>query len=285
LSDSKPASLIGKALNQSLASAIRRLLTPLVRILLRHGVPFRTFADLGKRVYVDVAATEFAIDGRKQSDSRVSVITGLSRKEVRRVKQIEQPDDMGTIERFNRAARVIGGWVKDPAYHNAAGEPAILQLEGEGTTFNNLVENYSGDVPARAILDELLRVGAITREDNEVSLLARAYVPRAGQEEKLGILGTDVAYLVSTIDHNLESEPEDAYYQRKVVYNNLPTESIPEFRKLAAEHSQELLELLDRWLAQRDRDMNPKSTGTGRKCAGVGVYFFQDDVDETPKHD
>ena len=223
----------------------------------------------------------FAIPGRKQSDSRISVITGLSRKEVRRVKALEQPDDMGTVERFNRAARVISGWIRDPAYRQADGGPTPLSLEGDTPSFVRLVERYSGDVPVRAILDELMRVGAVERDERKrIRLVARAYVPQAGQDEKMGILGTDVGYLMNTIDHNLECTPADAYFQRKVFYNNLPTETIPEFKDLAARHSQELLELLDRWLAERDRDANPAARGTGRKAAGVGIYFFEEDLDQ-----
>ena len=251
-----------------------------MRILLRHGVPFRTFADLAKRVYVDVATAEFGIPGRKQSDSRVSVITGLSRKEVRRVRALEEPDDMGTAARFNRAARVIGGWVRDASFHDTRGEPASLSFEGDGPTFSRLVEQYSGDVPVRAILDELVRVGAVERtEDGSIRLLTRGYVPKAGEDEKLGILGTDVGYLMRTIDRNLECSPEDAYFQRKVFYNNLPNEAVPEFKELAARHSQELLETFDRWLAERDRDANPDAEGTGRRAAGVGIYFFEEDLD------
>jgi len=268
-------------LNPTLTSALERVLTPLVRILLRRGVPFRAFADVAKGVYVKVATTELGIPGRKPSDSRIAVITGLSRKEVKRVKDQQGEAEIDTIERFNRAARVIGGWVRDPTYQDSAGEPAVLPLDGDAPSFGALVERYSGDVPARAVLDELLRVGAAERDETDlIRLRTRAYVPRADQDEKLGILGTDVGYLIDTIDHNLECDPGHAYFQRKVIYNNLPAETIPEFRLLAARHSQGLLELFDRWLAERDRDANPAAEGTGRKCAGVGIYFFKEDLDE-----
>lgn len=267
-------------LNTVLAFAVRRLMRPLVRLLLRHGVPFRTFADLIKAVYVDTAA-QFAIEGRKQSDARISIITGLSRKEVRRVRQLELPHDMGTIARYNRAARVISGWVRDPAFHDDNGEPTALSLDGAGKSFSQLVERYSGDVPARAILDELHRVGAVERsEDQAIRLRVRAYVPTAAHEDKLAILGRDVAYLIDTIDHNLNCPLGDAYFQRKVFYNNLPAEAIPEFKELAARHAQQLLELLDRWLAERDRDSNPQSPGTGRRGAGVGIYYFEESPDD-----
>ncbi len=265
-------------MKQVLASSVRKLLRPLVRILLRNGVPFGTFADLAKWVYVDVAAKDFGIAGRKQTDSRVSVITGLSRKEVRRVKGLPTPNEMGTTERYNRAARVIGGWVRDPSFQDAQSSPAALPIDGSGATFSQLVSKYSGDVPTRAVLDELLRVHAVERgEDDRIRLLDRAYVPRTGEDDKLGILGTDVAHLIATIDHNLVCDPVDAYFQRKVAYDNLPAEAIPEFRELVEKHAQALLEFFDRWLVERDRDSNPQITGTGRKGAGVGIYFFAED--------
>ncbi len=93
-----------------LSAAVLRLLWPLVRILLRNGVSYRTFSDLIKWVYVDVAGKEFGIKGRKQSASRVSVITGLSRKEVTRMRQLPRPDDHVSAEKYNRAARVIAAW-------------------------------------------------------------------------------------------------------------------------------------------------------------------------------
>ncbi|HEY6072929.1 MAG TPA: DUF6502 family protein, partial [Anaerolineales bacterium] len=76
---------------QALSAAITSLLRPLVRILLRNGIPYGAFADLSKRVYVEIATQEFAIAGRKQSKSRVSILTGLSRKEVLRVKRLPPP--------------------------------------------------------------------------------------------------------------------------------------------------------------------------------------------------
>ncbi|HEY6096480.1 MAG TPA: DUF6502 family protein, partial [Candidatus Deferrimicrobium sp.] len=186
-------------------AATLRVLQPLIRLLLRHGIPFGTFSDLAKRVYVEVAWEEFGIPGRKRTHSRVSVLTGLSRKEVLRVTRLSRPDDAEAGERYNRAARVISGWVRDERFHVGSGNPSPLPVEGEGATFSELAKEYSGDVPHRAILDELLRVGAVERTaDDKVRLLARAYIPVTGDEAKLEILGTDTACLIETIDHNLQ---------------------------------------------------------------------------------
>jgi hypothetical protein len=266
-------------ITQVLSAAIVTLLRPLVRILLRNGVPFGAFSDLAKRVYVDVATEEFDIPGRKQSKSRVAILTGLSRKEVLRVKRLPPPDDQGAAERYNRAARVLGGWIRDRRYADRYGDPAVLPLEGEGATFAELVKRYSGDAPARAILDELTRVGAVERlETGQVRPVERAYVPKGGEADKIAIMGTDVSDLVATIDHNIRL-PDQTFFQRKVSYDNLPAEALPDLRMQSAGRAQMLLEALDRLMSQQDRDVNPEAVGTGRKRAGVGIYYFEGDME------
>ncbi len=265
----------------ALAGAVLVLLRPLVRLLLRYGIPYGAFADLAKRVYVEVAGEEFTIPGRKQTVSRISVITGLTRKEVRRVLAMDAPDNAEELQRYNRAARVISGWVRDARFLDGAGRPAPLPLETPRPSFSDLVREHSGDVPARAILDELERVGAIEQlRDGRIRLRSRAYVPQTGEADKLAILGTDVADLISCIDHNLTCAPEEAFFQRKVAYDNLPREAMGELRKVAAERAQQLLEDLDRWMSARDRDTSPGAGGTGRKRASVGVYYYEEDVPE-----
>jgi hypothetical protein len=146
------------------------------------------------------------------------------------------------------------------------------------------VKRFSGDVPARAILDELIRVGAAKRlKDGRVRLLTRAYIPETSEADKLNILGTDVRHLISTIDHNLKPGLRSPLFQRKVAYDNLPDDALPEFRMLSAKRAQTLLENLDQWLAQRDRDVTPTVKGAGRNLAGLGIYYFEEPLLEEGK--
>jgi hypothetical protein len=263
--------------SNAIHAALLRILRSLVRLLLRNGIPYGTFADLAKRVYVDVAMEEFGIPGRKQTRSRVSVITGLSRKEVLRVNRLPRPVDAEATDRYNRASRVISGWVRDDRYGDGAGNPAALALEGDEADFASLVRKYSGDVPARAVLDELLRVGAAEKTgEGKVRLVARAYVPAAGEAEKVGILGTDVSELVATIDHNLQAPPARAFFQRKAAYDNVPEEAVEALRAEIAARAEAFLEKTDRRLAENDRDVNPAVSGTGRRRVGLGIFWFED---------
>jgi len=261
-----------------LPAAVNRILRPLVLILLRHGVSYGTFAELTKWVYVDVAMREFGIPGRKPSTSRVSILTGLSRKEVMRVRGLPRPTDQESAERYNRAVRVITAWRQEADFRDEKGEPVLLPLSGGAKTFSELVRRFSGDVPVRAMLDELKRVDAVNElEDGRIKLCAQAYIPRTleAEADKIHILGTDVGHLISTIDHNLQPEVEQPFFQRKVAYDNLPDQALPKFRKLTVRKAQALLENMASWLAKHDRDTNPAVTGTGRNQAGVGIYYFE----------
>jgi len=263
-----------------LSAAVARILKPLIRMLLRSGVSYGTFADIAKRQYIEVALNEFSIEGRKQSVSRVSVITGLTRKEVRRLIGLDQAQEDQISDRYNRAARVVAGWRRDKDFLDQQGNPMDLFISGGAKSFQGLVRRYSGDIPYRAVLDELDAAGSVERLDEDrVRLIHRAYLPKADESMKLHILGVDTALLIDTIDHNLNMKHQPPRFQRKVLYDNLPTEALPEFRRLSSKAGQALLEKLDKWLSGHDRDVNPKAAGTGRNTVGVGIYYFEEQRD------
>ena len=259
-----------------LFNAILTVLRPLARVLLRNGGTYKDFAELAKWIFVDVAREDFTLPGRKQSASRISVVTGLTRKEVARQLDIESPDDSALSRQYNRAARVIAGWRRDPEFQDADGRPGALSLSDQSPGFTDLVRKYSGDMPARAVLDELERVGSVRRlEEDRIGLVADAYIPAGDEAQKLLIMGKDTALLLDTIEHNLCAAKPDARFQRKVAYDNLPPEALPEFRKLSSARAQALLEELDVYLSRHDRDENPAADGGSRIEAGLGIYYFE----------
>jgi hypothetical protein len=246
-------------------------------MFLRNGKAARSLYDLVKQVYVDLAKEEFGINGKKATVSRIAILTGLTRKEVQALLAQRTDGDHAMAEEYNRAARVIAGWLRDSKYGDGRGHPTTLPLHGKRGSFSALVKSYSGDIPVRAMLDELLHVGAVEQlKDGRVCLRARGYIPQKSASEKLHILGTDTADLIATIDHNIFVAPQKPRFQRKVMYDNIPIEAAEDFRAIAAARGQELLESLDRWLSNRDRDVNPTSTGTGRVRTGIGIYQFED---------
>ena len=151
---------------QALTAAVIRLQCPMVRILMRYGMPYDGFAELSKRTYVDVAQKDYAIVGCKQSISRISTLTGIYRREVSRLLDLPPLDNSALTQRHNRASRVIGGWLQDSRYIDTDGTALPLQLDGDEPSFSHLVQKYSGDIPVRAILDELIRVGSVAQDDD-----------------------------------------------------------------------------------------------------------------------
>lgn len=268
-----------RSLEQTLHAAVIALLRPLVRILLKHGIAYDTFADLSRWVYVDVADKEFGLPNRKQSASRVSIITGLSRKEVARLQEIAPLDVHKEAEEYNRAARVISGWLRDYPGTNT-GEPAPLHLTQGENNFAALVKRYSGDMPARAVMDELMRVGAVEKlADGTIRLLSRTYIPHTSDASKIAIMGRDVSDLINTIDHNLSCKPEQTFFHRNVFSNNLPDEALDLVRTETARHAQALLDIENTLLAKHDRDATKNSGGTGRNRASIAIFYFQEKFD------
>jgi hypothetical protein len=177
---------------------------------------------------------------------------------------------------------VVAGWVRDTAFHDPAGQPLELAFDGAANSFAELVRRYSGDMPPRAVLDELLCVGSVQRADNgTLRLNSRVYIPQASDAQKLLILGTDVADLIYTIDHNLSPQNEAPRLQRKVMYDNLPLDAMNQIRGLCRTQAQALIENLDGQLSAHDRDANAQVRGSGRMRAGVGVYYFEEDLGGT----
>ena len=260
-----------------IAKATVTILRPLVRIMLHFEISHSEFAELAKRAYVDMAYKHFTIPNRKKTYSRVAVISGLSRKEVVRLTQTQPEEPPEVKGPLNRASRVISGWLLDADFNDPAGRPRILPLRGDSCSFEQLVARYSGDITSRAILDELLRVGAIDKPDRDkVRLLHHGYIPQQGVGEKFGILSDCVADLLSSGIHNINCEPRQARFQRQVAYTELPLSVIQEFQNYSHERCSALLLELNQWLAQKKQEVHA-TPDEPKGRAGVGIYYFNND--------
>lgn len=270
--------------DKHLHSAIFKLLRPIARLLLRNGVPFGVFSNLARHAYVDVAAKDFTIPGRKQSLSRISVLTGINRKDIARLQKESNPFGNQSANQFNRASRVVNGWLRDNDFQGEDGQPAQLAIESEDSqlpSFSKLVRLYSGDVPVRALLDELLRVGSVDVIDNEkVTLVNKAYVPEGDIEEKLRIFGTAATDLLNTLNHNVNGEKESSRFQRTVAYNNVPIEALEHLRFRSTKEMQDVLLNINQWFSQYDKDVNDELGGKDSVRAGIGIYYFEENTED-----
>jgi len=261
--------------HKTLTRAVRTLLKPLVRILLRNGIAYGSFADLAKKTYVDVAFADFAPEGKKQTVSRVSALTGLTRKETKRLHELAQEDADASQQRYNRAIRVISGWINDAEFHDASGQPVPLPVDGERASFTALVKRYSGDMTTQSMLAVLSAAATVVEEDERVRLLQHAYVPGNDPADKLHILGTDSAELIGTIDHNLVSGAEARRFQRKVSNHRVRADALPEFRALSSRRAQALLEELDAWLAKHEVAAGAQDDNGQGQYVSLGIYYYE----------
>ena len=258
--------------------AVAKLLRPLVRLLLKHSFSYSAFEAIAKRVYVETAMQDFQLPGRKPSVSRASVLTGLTRKDVNTLLNEPWSGIDSDSTHYNRAARVLTLWVRDADFHQPDGSPRPLPIEGTGG-FAELVRKSRGDVPWRAVLDELERVGSVQVDsDGIVRLVQRAFVPSSSTQAVMAILGADASELIETIAYNMDRGSGPARYQRKVMHTGIPISQLPQFRDLSSKKAQELLEVFDAWLSERDLSDIPESQWPKGATArvGVGVYYYEE---------
>jgi len=167
-------------MQDSIRKPVARLLAPLARLLLRHGVSHAQFADWSKAAFINQAVRNFGVRNKKPSVSRIAIVTGINRKEVKRVLELPQEEDTGKAKQ-NRATRVVTGWLQDSDFHDSKGNPETLDFGVPENSFNLLVKRYGGDVPARAVLDELLRAGTVTRDGEKIRMKQKGYVPHESE--------------------------------------------------------------------------------------------------------
>jgi len=215
--------------------------------------------------------------------SRLAIVTGINRKEVKRI--LDLPADViPAVAKHNRAIRVVTGWLQDSDFNNADGEPLQLTYGDADCSFNQLVKRYGGDVPARAVLDELSRVGTVTEVDSIISLAAKGYVPHESEEAMLDLFATSARDLLTTLDHNVSGEGQPRL-QMSVAYDDVGAEGVETFRKLSSKKALALLQHLDGELSQYDRTKNPQAGGTGRFRTGLGVYLIEEAVKDEPSNE
>jgi hypothetical protein len=260
---------MGSNVKEHLRLALRMLLKPVIKLLVSQGVTHGDFSEAAKDVYVDVAISEFD-KSNKINQSRIAILTGLTRKEVKNV--IDRAINAAPLNKdYSRPSRVLAGWHSDPKYIGPYGVPLELPYESsvEGVpSFTALVRTYSGDMAPKQMLVELVRIGAVIElENSTLKAVRREFVPDALSPELLERLGKVGRYFFSTVAANIEKKDVDAgYFDRRVFAEiGLAPQSIVEFDSLIKDKGQEFLEELDNWFVSKEKkDMNhPERKHTG----------------------
>ncbi len=264
-------------ISDALTSAVRTVLRPLVRLMLARGVTLPLAIELLKRVYVQVAIDESG-QGAPATDSRVSMLTGVHRKDVKRLRAL--PDAYAELPRaVSLGAQLVGVWTTHPHWMDADGRPrALPRLASAGgdCSFDALVASVSKDIRARPVLDEWLRLGVVRlNERDEVVLNTAAFVPQAGFDEKLSYLSLNVGdHAMAAIENTLGRA--DPWFERSVHYRGLAPEAIGRLRAQAAELGMHSLQTLNTE-AQQAEEVSGDGPSDSRFT--FGIYFY---AEQTP---
>jgi hypothetical protein len=261
--------------------ACRHWLRPVARWLLRAGVTWKEFAELSREVFVVTASEEFGLRGRPTNVSRVALLTGLSRRDVRSA-LAEAREASATVaeDALNHASRVLTGWHLDADFLAPDGRPRVLAAEGEAGSFAQLLRRYAGDIPTTALEKELLRSRSVERlADGSYRALRRYYMPHAMDGRAVERAGSVLADLATTVEHNLTREdPEPTRFEGRAQNRRIDPRHLPAFRAYVEREAQALLERMDDWLSTHEAP----AAGPAVRL-GIGVYAIQDATSGEPR--
>jgi len=260
-------------------TALHLALRPLVGMLLRSGVTWKDAAGTLKMTYVEVAMEDFGIHGRATNASRVAIMTGLSRREVGRIKHLLIGNgELEPLEKMNNATRVLTGWHRDPVYQTKSGKPKRLEFTGSAPSFSALVRQYASDIAPITMLRELMRVNAVCEsKDGKFRAVRSYYMSSPFDEEAILRAGSVLNDLGNNLLSNLarESEDEISRFEGRATNGNVKAVDIPEFRAFLESEGQDFLERVDAWLSAHEPA--PDTTRKSRTVrTGVGVYQIDD---------
>jgi hypothetical protein len=259
--------------------ACRRWLRPVARWLLGSGVTWREFADLSREAFVDTATEEFGLRGRPTNVSRVALLTGLTRRDVRRIRAESTARTVHDSEEpLNHGTRVLSGWHLDADYLEPDGRPRVLPGAGPAPSFESLMRRYAGDIPTTALVKELLKSGSIEKlPGGEYRVLRRYYMPRLMDARAVERSGSVLADLAATLEHNLSrGTREPSRFEGRAQNRHIDPRHLPAFRAFVEREAQGFLERVDDWLSTHE---SQATDGAATLRLGVGAYAIHESTD------
>ena len=257
-----------------LQAPLARLLRPLVRLAIRSGLTFPALADLLRELYVNVAENDFALTSKSQTDSRVSLLTGIHRKEVSRLRGAGAPVNVVPVS-ISRTSRILARWLADRDFSDGAGRPRPLPRTGSEMepSFDRLVESVTRDVRPRVVLDEWLDRGLVTRDGEDRIILAeQAFVPKSGSDQQLYYLGRNLHDHIAAAVANVEGE-RPRFLERAVHYDGLTQPIAEMLERRSREIAMEALTT-----ANREAHAATEGVTEGGWRWNFGVYVYSEKV-------
>ena len=259
----------------ALIGALREIMGALVKLLLRHQITLPVVLGLLKEIYVQVAREELSVGGNpRQSDSRISLLTGVHRKDVKRLREVS-PGDERVPASVQLGTRILSAWLSEAAFQEADGGPRPLARTGEDPEapgFDQLVASVTTDLASGSVLEEWLRLGiAEILPDDRIRLRVEGFVPDQGFDEKAFYVGRNLRDHLATATNNLAGM--SPMLERSVYYEERSEASVEELDGLAEELSMEALRNFNRRAsALKRRDAR---RGEGRFRVTLGAFFFR----------
>ncbi|APX10298.1 DUF6502 family protein [Tateyamaria omphalii] len=255
---------------------LRGLLRPLVRTMIARGLTAPVVYGLLKRVYVEVAEESFRLDDKPLTDSRIALLTGVHRKDIRTIKA-EGPDETGQSRRKSALlATVIGQWMSAPEFITD-GTPRLLPRQADDAAdFETLVRSVNRDVRPRTVLDELMNAGLVSETaDGLLELQTEAVVGTGSARDKEAFFAANVGDHLAAATENLLADTPP-FFERAVFYNQLPPDAIDEVEAAARAKAQELLEDLNRQSSALHRAA--QDAEGPRQRYRLGIYLYREDA-------
>ena len=262
--------------------ACQEFMEPLARFLVRCGVSYKEFAQVAKVAFVDVVSKDYGIRGRQTNISRVAVLTGLTRKEVSRIRSSERTKGSDVLAPRCRPEQILEAWHRLEEYTDSKGNPLVISADGDEPCFSALVKRVGGDIPFGAMLKELTRAGSVEESGSgRYKAVSKTFMPDATDPESIVIAGEAIHDLIETISWNLFQSPGQAKrLERRVYSDQLDPREIEKFKKEANEKAKDLLEELDELVSTRDAWAREGEKQRRRVRIGLGIYLFEDRSDD-----
>jgi len=254
---------------------------PIARILLRFGIGFREFAELAKTAFVDVASKDFGLRGRPTNISRVAVMTGLTRKEVRRIREKIEAGDEFVVVKSTPLSTILHHWHADDEFLDAEGRPKKLRFAGEEGSFSNLVKRYGGDIPPGAMRTELKRVGAIKEVNGLLEVVGRTLHP-SGFDNKLITAFVHGLYpLAATMSHNLDPNRDNIWAQLSTYSKSIRARDVPRLRRIGYDRLTDVAKSLDDLFIAYEALHENEADSSDNRTVVVGLYYFEEGDDDS----
>jgi len=271
----------------ALVAGLRRVLRPLVRLMVARGITYPYLADLLKGLFVEVADRDFRLDGAAPTDSRVSLLSGVHRKDVSRLRALAAPDDV-VPPVVSLTSQVVARWLGDAAWRGADGAPLPLpRSAADGRSFDALVAGISTDIRPRVLLDDWLDRGLATLDEaGRVCLNTGALAPARGDDDKLAYFVRQLHDHAAAASHNLLGGAP--FFDRSVHADGLSPDALAALQGLARERAMQTLLAVNEAAQAADAaeparaDAAPDAAGSPRQRFTLGIYWYSEPADAPP---